>query len=85
MKLVWSRRSAHDLISIGDYIAKDNPSKAREQIELIRKRAKGASQFPKSGRVVPEFGQDSLREFILGNYRIVYEIKSLKIVVLTVF
>ena len=85
MKLVWSKRAVRDLISIGDYIARDNPAKARAQMALIRKRAKGAIRFPKSGRIVSEFGQDTIREFVLGNYQIVYELKPQKVVVLTVF
>ena len=30
--------------------------------------------FPKSGRVVPEFNTETIRELIEGNYRIVYRI-----------
>jgi plasmid stabilization system protein ParE len=32
--------------------------------------------FPKSGRIVPEYNDEDLREKIYGNYRIVYRIKS---------
>lgn len=32
--------------------------------------------FPKSGRIVPEFDSDVIRELIEGNYRIVYKINS---------
>ena len=33
-------------------------------------------KFPKAGRVVPEYGDENLREKIYGNYRIVYRLKE---------
>jgi plasmid stabilization system protein ParE len=30
---------------------------------------------PQSGRVVPEFGKEDIRELIVGNYRIIYRIQ----------
>ena len=41
--------------------------------------------FPSSGRAVPEVGRDDLREIILDGYRIVYQIRGDRIVVVTVF
>ena len=38
-----------------------------------------------SGRKVPEFDQDDVREVLLRNYRIVYRIHATEIRVLTVF
>ncbi|WP_099325442.1 type II toxin-antitoxin system RelE/ParE family toxin [Candidatus Kuenenia stuttgartiensis] len=37
---------------------------------------KSIPQFPKSGRMVPEYGDEDLREKIYENYRIVYRIKG---------
>ncbi|MBE7546066.1 MAG: type II toxin-antitoxin system RelE/ParE family toxin [Planctomycetia bacterium] len=37
---------------------------------------KSIPQFPKSGRMVPEYGDEDLREKIYENYRIVYSIKG---------
>jgi toxin ParE1/3/4 len=33
-------------------------------------------QFPESGRVVPEIGEETLRDIVHGNYRIVYRLGS---------
>jgi len=41
--------------------------------------------MPLSGRVVPEFNSDDMREIIVGHYRIVYRIEHTEMVVLTVF
>jgi plasmid stabilization system protein ParE len=35
---------------------------------------KSLAQFPQRGRVVPEFSDESIREIIVGAYRIVYRI-----------
>jgi len=29
--------------------------------------------FPTSGRIVPEFGREDVREIVFGNYRIMYQ------------
>jgi len=41
--------------------------------------------FPKSGRIIPEFEIENLREIIYGKYRIVYEIERETVLILTVF
>ena len=72
---------------IGDFISRDQPDRARSFVQSLIDRAKQAVEFPQSGRIVPEFCDESLREFIEGNYRIVYEIFEDRktIVVMTVF
>lgn len=85
MKLRWSRQAQQDLLKIGRYIAKDKPAAARKWVEVLRKRAQQAAQFPNSGRIVPEYGQSSIREVVQGNYRIVYRVKNESVEVITVF
>lgn len=43
------------------------------------------TDFPLSGRVVPEFSRDDLREVPLGVYRIVYQVGGDVIEIATVF
>ncbi|NBW37596.1 MAG: type II toxin-antitoxin system RelE/ParE family toxin [Cytophagia bacterium] len=45
---------------------------------FITKLLNGVDQLekhPQSGRVVPEFGKEDIRELIEGNYRIIYRIQ----------
>jgi len=42
-------------------------------------------QFPASGRVVPERGDPTIREVLVGSYRIVYRLVNETAQVLTVF
>ena len=87
MKLVFSERAISDLEQIGHYISKKAPDAARRHVQKLIDRARQAVQFPSSGRLVPEYQELSLREFIEGNYRIVYEISEKKrtITVVTIF
>ena len=88
MKPFWSFRARQDLIDLGEYIAKDNRKAARAMLERIRERVSTAAGTPLTGRVVPEFGNPEIREFVVGSYRVVYRVgKATKgrIVVLTVF
>lgn len=83
--LRWTERAANDLVSIGDYIATDDPSAARSWVETLRQRAAKASRMPRTGRVVPEIDGDDVREVFQHTYRIVYRVVDDGIVVLTVF
>ena len=85
MKLFWSETAIQDLQSIEQYITIDNPTAAKRWIRKLRKRAKNALHSPFSGRIVSEFSRDDIRELIEGNYRIVYQVFSDRVVVLTVF
>lgn len=85
MKLFWTETSRQDLKTIKQYIGIDNPTAAKRWIEKIRKRLKNVLHAPLSGRKVPEFSRDDIRELIEGNYRIVYQVFSDRLVVLTVF
>jgi toxin ParE1/3/4 len=85
MRIRWSEQARQDLKSIAAYIAKDNPSASRRWIARLRQRAKTVLPFPYAGRRVPELDQDDIREVLLGNYRIVYQIYPSTIEIVTVF
>jgi plasmid stabilization system protein ParE len=63
-----------DLEGIVREIAKDNPERAESfGYELVGK-TDVLEDFPRSGKVVPEFGEDHIRELQRKPYRIVYQI-----------
>ena len=53
-------------------------------MEKITKRSEQIGQFPFSGRSVPEFKNQQIREVIEGNYRIIYYINGEQIDVIAV-
>jgi addiction module RelE/StbE family toxin len=85
MKLFWTETAKQDLQTIRRYIAADNPTAAKRWVWRLRERARDALHSPLAGRKVPEFSRDDIRELIEGNYRIVYQVFSDRLVVLTVF
>jgi toxin ParE1/3/4 len=76
LKIKWSPRAASNLEEICNYIAKDSEYYAILFAKKIINIVKGIPQFPKSGRIVPEYKDESIREKIYGNYRIVYRLKG---------
>jgi len=85
MKLFWTETAKADLVSIRRFIAADNPNAAKRWIARLRDRVRNILPVPESGRMVPEFSREDIRELIEGNYRIVYQVFPDRIVVLTVF
>jgi toxin ParE1/3/4 len=72
----WSPRAISNLEDICTYIAKDSKFFASLFIQRIFSIIKSLPKFPKSGRMVPEYGNENIREKIYKNYRIVYRIKG---------
>lgn len=72
----WSPRAAANFEDICNYIAKDSEYYAALFAKRINALVKGIPQFPKAGRIVPEYGDENLREKIYENYRIVYRLKG---------
>lgn len=76
VKVNWTNKALADIDIIADYIAQESIHYARLQVSKFFGRAEQLAYFPKSGRIVPEFKSNSIRELIEGNYRIVYRIIS---------
>ena len=70
--VVWTSRALADLEAIGAYHAQTAPGYAEMLVRKLLQAAERLKTFPASGRAVPEIGDESLREIIHRNYRIVY-------------
>ena len=71
-EVVWSPRAYADIEAIGDYYAQTAPGYAEVLVRRLSAVADRLEAFPASGRAVPEIGDESLREVIHRNYRVVY-------------
>ena len=83
--ILWSERARRDLLGIGDFIARDKPQAAAKWIGKILDTIERTAAFPASGRIVPEIDRPDIREVVLDNYRIVYQLTEVRIIILTVF
>ncbi|MCD4691942.1 MAG: type II toxin-antitoxin system RelE/ParE family toxin [Calditrichales bacterium] len=84
MKIKWSPLALERVTDIALYIAEDKPSAADNWVVLIFKTVEKLSSFPNLGRIVPEFSIEDIRELFHGNYRIIYQVSSSYIEILTV-
>ena len=76
LKIKWSPRAASNLEEICEYIAKDSEYYAILFAKRVTSIVKAIPLFPKSGRIVPEYEDENLREKIYENYRVVYRLKE---------
>lgn len=84
VKLIWTEFAVEDLRLIHEYISRDLKRYADRFIEKLINRIDQLESFPKSGRVVPEFNLESIRELIEGNYRIIYKISTSEVTIIRV-
>jgi plasmid stabilization system protein ParE len=61
-KIIWSPESLTNLQSIYTFIANDSEYYASLFIEKIISIIENIPDFPRAGRVVPEFGKEEIRE-----------------------
>lgn len=83
--IIWTFKAFDDYKNIVEYIAKDSEHYASLTARKIRKEIKRIKINPKEARKVPEAGfLDNIREFIVGQYRIIFQIKNNKAYLLTI-
>ena len=70
----WTPQSISDVDQIAEYIAKDSIVYASIQTERFFEAVKVLESQIRAGRIVPEIGDESVREIIIGYYRIIYRI-----------
>ena len=75
-EIIWTSTAIEDLNNIGEYISKDSFHYARITVDSLFKKSEVLVSYPNIGRIVPEKNNESIRELIEGNYRIVYQIIS---------
>ena len=84
MRVHWTNNSIGHLLGIYEYIARNSPVYAKRIVDRITRRSEQIADFPMSGRKVPEYEAEDIREIIEKPYRIIYRIKSDQIDILAV-
>jgi toxin ParE1/3/4 len=83
-KIKWGKKSTKDLQAIYEFISLDSVYYADRYIDKIILRIDQLQNFPKSGRIVPEKEDPSIRELIEGNYRIFYKVQKSYVFILRI-
>ncbi len=84
MTVQWTDTAQDHLDAIYAYIARDSPEYALRTVDRLTRRSQQIAEPPLSGRRVPEYDMDRIREVIEKPYRIIYHIKPDQIDVIAV-
>jgi plasmid stabilization system protein ParE len=76
LKLIWAPSARLDLKEIASYIAEFRPEASARFVKSVFHSVEHLITFPEAGRMVPEFGDPSIREVVRKPCRIVYRVKS---------
>lgn len=81
-KIVWSFEATSDLGAIADYIARDSAFYATAFVQEIRDASRSLKDFSERGRIVPELSNPNIRELFVKEYRLIYSIEEVCVVIL---
>lgn len=79
-EIVFAAEAIRDIEEIHAYIAQDSARYADRQVQRFYQEVERLARFPLSGRMVPEIALYSVREVIIGNYRMMYRLLETDIV-----
>jgi len=84
LEVIWSENALDDLESIATYIEKDSLHYAKAVVGTFFEKTDILIDFPLLGRVVPEYNESSIRELFIYSYRLIYQVNSSHISILTI-
>ncbi|HKV10918.1 MAG TPA: type II toxin-antitoxin system RelE/ParE family toxin [Thermoanaerobaculia bacterium] len=84
MRIEWTEPALSDLADLRDYIARDSEENAVRFVGRLIHSVEKLSAFPQMGRRVPEAQDETIRELLFQNYRVLYRIDPTAIRILTI-
>ena len=84
MLVEWSDLARDDLADVVAYISRDSGFYARTFGEKVVLATRRLTEFPESGRIIPEADDKSLREIIVQGYRVMYRLEQDRALILAV-
>ncbi|MEA4964028.1 type II toxin-antitoxin system RelE/ParE family toxin [Lutispora sp.] len=79
----WSKTAMDDLRRIYNYISEDSVIYAKKVVEEIINKSDYLKTYPNIGRSIPELNNPRIRELIVYSYRMVYQVESEDVEILT--
>jgi plasmid stabilization system protein ParE len=77
-KILWVHSALEDLINIKTYIEKSSPKYAKIQIKRLIQKVSLLKKNIRAGSSLENFNDKEVRYLILGNYKIIYLVYSIK-------
>lgn len=72
--VTWNDSALDEVEAIARGIRQDSPRAAADFVKQVFAASDRLELFPRSGRRVPEFERDDLRELIVRPYRLIYSV-----------
>lgn len=85
MIVAWTEEAKAHVAGIYAYIKRDSPFYAIQTVDKLTRRLDQLIDHPRSGRIVPKYNDENLRELIVAPYRLIYRIKADRIDIVAVF
>jgi toxin ParE1/3/4 len=82
--VIWSPQALADLEATCQFIQRDSPRQAQLFAQRVIATIHRLALFPRSGRIVPEFGLVEYREVPVGSYRLIYRVEGEEVYILTI-
>jgi len=82
--VIWTIPAKADLRSIYDFIAHDSRFYAKKVAQEMTGKTDILEEHPFIGRVVPEIGDENIREVSLYAYRIIYQLMDGQVYILAI-
>jgi addiction module RelE/StbE family toxin len=83
-RVSWSPTALDDVDAIAEYINRDSPAYTRAVVSKLLDTARKLKSFPNAGRIVPELGDEAIRERFVYSYRLIYRIQDQDVLIVAV-
>jgi toxin ParE1/3/4 len=83
-EIVWLRAALDDLDEIAGYIARNSPHYAGVVVEKIRASSRDLATFPRMGSIVGDWDDESYRQRLIYDYRLIYRVRADRVEILAV-
>ena len=73
-KVIWTDPAWADLEAAAQDITRDSEFYAASLVQEVHEAAMSLEDFAERGQIVPEFGDESIRELLVKPYRLVFKL-----------
>ncbi|MBI2382510.1 MAG: type II toxin-antitoxin system RelE/ParE family toxin [Gammaproteobacteria bacterium] len=84
MKVFWTAEARTRLLEIQAYVAQRSPKAARQVAAGLLRRTRQLESAPLTGRSLPEYPAEEMRELLERPYRLIYRLTSEQVEIVTV-
>lgn len=83
-RISWSPEAVEDLQAIAEFISRDSAFYASSVVTKVTAVSRSLIENPLIGRIVPELGDDQIRERFVYSYRLIYRVMNHEILVVAI-